>query len=59
MNNTRDIAIRKISKSEECNYCKYDYHPNYRLCIGKYKNVDHSCYVPRESGINNEEPNHE
>ena len=32
-------------KRKDCDNCKYDYPPNYRLCIGKYKNMDHPCFV--------------
>ena len=37
-----------LTKSNECNNCKYDYQPNYRLCMLKYKNVEHPCFVERE-----------
>lgn len=33
------------NKSTDCFKCKYDFYPNYRLCIGKYKNFDHPCFV--------------
>ena len=32
-------------KRKDCDNCKYDYPPNYRLCMLKYKNIDHPCFV--------------
>jgi hypothetical protein len=35
-------------RGNQCFRCKYDFWPNYRLCMGKYKNWDHPCFVEHD-----------
>ena len=37
----------KIEDRCDCFSCKYDYAPNYRLCMSKYWNKKNTCFVLR------------